>query len=77
MLCKMGSAKIVKSWRFKPISPETCEAPAILHRRRGYNIRRYTHIQPGTKIAVIVQKGTSTSRQIWWEAGFFDRSKGI
>ena len=31
------------------IPPEKREAPARLHTRRGYNIRRYTPIQPGAE----------------------------
>ena len=44
-----GISKIVKSWTFNQFPPEKQEAPATLHRRRGYNTTWHR------RIAVIVQ----------------------
>ena len=64
-----GICKIVKSWAFNQFLLKKQEARATLDRRRGYNTTWHR------RIAVIIQKSPSTSRQIWSEV--FDRAKGI
>ena len=44
-----GISKIVKSWRVNQFLLKSGRFHPQLHRRRGYNIRRYTPIQPGTE----------------------------
>ena len=72
-----GINKIVKSWRFNQfllksgrLQPHYIDAGDIIY----VDILPYNLPQ---KIAVIVQEGPSTIRQIWWKAGFFDRTEGI
>ena len=69
-----GIRKIVKSWRFNQfllksgrLQPHYIDAGDII----------YSHTTWHRRIAVIVHKDPSTSRQIWSEAGFFDQAEGI
>ena len=80
-----GISKIVKSWRFSRFLKSGLKENFILKsgRLQPHYITQgveYTSIYSSIiwhrRIAVIVQKGPSTS-QIWWNAGFFDRSEGI
>ena len=72
-----GISKIVKSWRFLlksgRLQPHYIDAGGIIY----VDTPIYSHTTWHRRIAVIVQKGPSNSRQIWCEAGFFDRSEGI
>ena len=60
-----GISKIVKSWGFNQFLLKS-----------GRLQQNYIDAEDITQ-PVIVQKGPSTSRQIWSEAGFFDRAEGI
>ena len=69
-----GISKIVKSWRFNQFLLKSGRLQP-LYIDTGDII--YVDILPGTEELLIVQKGPSTSREIWWEAGFFDLAEGI
>ena len=72
-----GISKIVKSGRFNQflLKNERLQPRYITQGVEYTSI--YSHTTWHRRIAVIVQKGPSTSRQIWWEAGFFDWAEGI
>ena len=79
-----GIRKIVKSGRFSQSLKIGLEENFILKSGRlqphyiTQNIRRYTPLQSGTEeFLVLPRKVHPPVGQIWWEAGFFDRSGGI
>ena len=78
-----GISKIVKSGRFSQFLKIGLEESFILETggfshttsRRGQNIRRYTHLRSSTEeLLLSSRKVHPPVSQIWWEAGFFDRS---
>ena len=72
-----GISKIVKSWRFNQfllksgrLQPHYIDAGDIIYA----DILPYNLAQNN---CCYRPENPSTSRQIWWEAGFFDQAEGI
>ena len=71
-----GISRIVKIGRFYQFLLK-CGRLQPHYITQGYNICRYTPIQPGTEELILSSRNVHPPvSHIWWEAGFFDQSEG-